>query len=332
MPSFVNRRERFISNMMSMLTDGTTNDVKIVLNDGEIFANKDVLSAGSDYFATMFSNKEIKFIEGETKTVTFSHCSKAIMEKIIQYLFSGDLELHEVSLLDLVMMMSMTTMMMLDDLKEDIQQYILEIIPRSGINYGILPELVESLMLAETLKLDTIKNAVVLELYQSLEDIPHIPDCVQNFEAFQQLPPTLLLYEDGETHESVDEILTLDDLDDPNRFPMTKARFDSFVFWLSKNNDNCDNDDKKVITESFKFHDFTVEELLTDVKKSGLYSIEIIDKRLLEKFNHQERILASTKQNLLLSIRKSSSNIEKDKTSDFAKRQRFRNNFIVKKD
>ena len=58
MPSFVNRRERFISNMTAMLTNGTTNDVKIVLNDGEIFANKDVLSAGSDYFATMFSNKE----------------------------------------------------------------------------------------------------------------------------------------------------------------------------------------------------------------------------------------------------------------------------------
>ena len=315
--------------MMAMLTDGTTNDVKVVLNDGEIFANKDVLSAGSDYFATMFSNKKTKFIEGETNTVTFSHCSKAVMEKIIQFLFSGNLELHEVSLRDLVMMMNMTAMMMLDDLKESIQQYVLEIIPMSGINYGTLPELVESLMLAETLKLDTIKNALVLELYQSLEDIPHIPDVVQNFEAFQQLPPTLLkkilLSEDGETHESVDEVLTLDDLDeldDPLRFPVTKTRFDSFVFWLSKNNGNCDKDDKKVITESFKFHDFTVEELLTDVRKSGLYSIEMIDKRLLEKFNHQERILASTKQNLLLSIRRTSLNIEKDKTSDLIKRQR----------
>ena len=46
-----------------MVTSGSSNDVKIVLEDGEIFANKDVLSARSDYFATMFSSKnEFKFI------------------------------------------------------------------------------------------------------------------------------------------------------------------------------------------------------------------------------------------------------------------------------
>ena len=134
-----------------------------------------------------------------------------------------------------------------------------------------------------------------------------------NYEKFENWSLTYENFENG------DEILALED---HLRFPMTKARFDSFVFWLSKNNDNCDNDDKKVITESFKFHDFTVEELLTDVRKSGLYSIEIIDKRLLEKFNHQERILASTKQNLLLSIRRTSLNIEKDKTSDFKRQKR----------
>ena len=42
--------------MMEMLTSGTSNDVKIVLKDGEIFTNKDVLSSQSDYFTTMFSN------------------------------------------------------------------------------------------------------------------------------------------------------------------------------------------------------------------------------------------------------------------------------------
>ena len=88
--------------MMAMLTDGTTNDVKVVLNDGEIFANKDVLSAGSDYFATMFSNKKTKFIEGETNTVTFSHCSKAIMEKIIQFLFTGAVMFDDLSSAQLV--------------------------------------------------------------------------------------------------------------------------------------------------------------------------------------------------------------------------------------
>ena len=57
--------------MMEMLTSGTSNDVKIVLKDGEIFANKDVLSSQSDYFTTMFSNRNVKFIEGETNRISW---------------------------------------------------------------------------------------------------------------------------------------------------------------------------------------------------------------------------------------------------------------------
>ena len=50
-----------------MLQRGSTNDVKIRLSDGEIVANKDILMARSEYFATMFSNN--KYVEGETSLV-----------------------------------------------------------------------------------------------------------------------------------------------------------------------------------------------------------------------------------------------------------------------
>ena len=73
-------RDLFVEDILRMLERGSLNDVKIVLSDGEIFANKDILMARSEYFATMFSNK--KFKEGETDSVDMSHCSKAIMEKI----------------------------------------------------------------------------------------------------------------------------------------------------------------------------------------------------------------------------------------------------------
>ena len=78
--SVVNHRDEFISNMTAMLTGGTSNDVKIVLSDGEILANKDVLSAQSDYFATMFSNNKVRFIEGETNTVKYNQCNKNIKQ------------------------------------------------------------------------------------------------------------------------------------------------------------------------------------------------------------------------------------------------------------
>ena len=69
-------RKWFDEEILKMLERGSSNDVKIKLNDGEINANKDILIARSDYFATMFSND--KFIEGETNTVDMGHCRKSL--------------------------------------------------------------------------------------------------------------------------------------------------------------------------------------------------------------------------------------------------------------
>ena len=184
----INNGDKFKSDIMKMMTKATSNDVKIALEDGEIQANKDVLCARSEYFATMLSNEEVKFMEGETKRVDMSYCSKIIMEKIISYLFSGDMELHDLSLPDLVNMMNMTSMMMLEDVLEDVEHYVLEIIPNRGLNYAALPELVKSLMLAENFKFELVKEYLVSELYINLKDIPDIPDVVQDSEAFKMLP------------------------------------------------------------------------------------------------------------------------------------------------
>ena len=188
----VSRRDGFIFDMMKMIAKGSSNDVKIVLKDGEIFANKDILSARCAYFATCFSNSDVKFIEGETNSVTFDHCNKNVMEKIIQYLFSGDMTLYDTSLVDLLEMMNMTKMIMIDDLLEEIEKFVLKHITDCGLNYGSLPELVYGLMLAEQFKLDAVKGALILELFRSLKDIPHIPEVVENSDAFTSLPATLL--------------------------------------------------------------------------------------------------------------------------------------------
>ena len=276
MSNIVNRRNGLISDLMQMMTTGTSNDVKIVLEDGEIYANKDVLSARCAYFATCFSNNKIKFIEGETNSVTFSHCSKMIMEKIIKYLFSGEMKLHDLLLADLLKMMNMTKMMMLDDLLEDVQIFLAKYIEDSGVNLGTLPELVNGLILAEQFKLEIAKDALVLELFRSLKDIPHIPDVVLNSEAFKNLPVNL-----------VKDIFLSDVCG--GVIPSTKERLDAFVFWLTEN--YCSDHDERKITESFNFDAFTVEELLTDVRDSGLYSIEKIDRRVLNIHQRVQRNL-----------------------------------------
>ena len=106
MSSIINSGDKFKSDILAMITSGTSNDVRILLEDGEeITANKDVLCARSDYFSTMFrNNNQVSFVEGETNKVDMGHCSKVIMVKIIKYLFSGDMILHDLCLPDLVKM------------------------------------------------------------------------------------------------------------------------------------------------------------------------------------------------------------------------------------
>jgi len=288
MSNIVRRRDGFILDMMKMIAQGSSNDVKIVLKDGEIYANKDILSARCAYFATCFSNSEVKFNEGETNSVTFDHCNKNVMEKIINYLFTGDMKLYDFSLVDLLNMMNMTKMMMIDDLLDDIRKFVLNYITDSGVNYSAIPELVEGLMLAERFKLETIKDSLVLELYRSLRDIPHIPDVVQNSDVFTSLPVNLL--EDILLH-----IAETDMFYDKSVTPTTKQRFDAFVFWLEKN--QCDEEERTDITESFWLSDFTGQELLTDVRRSGLFSIQKIDSKVLEILNScQDNVLKQEKE------------------------------------
>ena len=59
------------------LKSGSFNDVRIVLQDGEIEANKINLCLHSDYFQEIF--KDSNFTEGEVKV----ECKKYFMEKVL---------------------------------------------------------------------------------------------------------------------------------------------------------------------------------------------------------------------------------------------------------
>ena len=82
---------------------------------------------------------------------------------------------------------------------------------------------------------------------------------------------------------------------DGSVIPTTKQRFDAFVFWLTKS--QCDDKDRTDITESFCLSDFTGQELLTDVRRSGLFSIQDIDSKVLEILNScQDNVLKKEKE------------------------------------
>ena len=119
--SFVDRNQ-FTEDILKMLERGSTNDIKIKLRDGEIVANKDILMARSEYFATMLSHN--MFVEGETGSVDMSHCSKLVMETIIKFLFSGEVTFDEMSLAHHLELIHMTDLMLLTEFKDKVEDFV----------------------------------------------------------------------------------------------------------------------------------------------------------------------------------------------------------------
>ena len=64
-------------------------------------------------------------------------------------------------------------------------------------------------------------------------------------------------------------------------------KLEAFMVWLSAN--EATEEQKNEIVESLDFEDFTVEELLTSVRDSGLYTAKKIDERVINLFKIQDK-------------------------------------------
>ena len=84
-------------------------DVKIICSDGEVPANKTILSMRSQYFHSMFSSNN-NFVESQDGIVKLPY-SKAVMEKFVLFLYSGQLNCEDLGLgpmLDLLGLFDLT--------------------------------------------------------------------------------------------------------------------------------------------------------------------------------------------------------------------------------
>ena len=147
--------------------------------------------ARSEYFATMFGNN--KFVEGETNSVDMSHCSKAVMERIIKFLFSGTVTFEDLSLAQLLEVTHVSEMMLL----EKFYDKLVEIwkgdswrkICGGQIIYGredvhFLCELIQGLKLADKYNLSSIARRIMLDVAFDLKDIL---SNVENSDSFKTL-------------------------------------------------------------------------------------------------------------------------------------------------
>ena len=73
--------------LLAHLHDPDFNDVKIEALDGDVPANKTIISMRSQYFKSMFSANN-NFVESSTGTVKLPY-PKVVVEKAVTYLYSG---------------------------------------------------------------------------------------------------------------------------------------------------------------------------------------------------------------------------------------------------
>ena len=278
-PYSIKHRDEIINNFLLLRSNSFGfNDVKIILGDGIVFANSAILSCASDYFATMLSSD--KFVEGETKEVPMKeYGTKEAMEQVVNYIYSGDMNLEEIGFETLLEIMHLSKMLLLrtDSLFTSLEAYIIFLLGRIWSPLSIL-ELLRGFMLVERYRLDSLRKHVVNVINAQMQ-YPEEVDCypggafiLQQFNV--KMIKEILLYK----YDPADP--TVADLDPA---PSTKNRFKFFQLWYSENKD-CKAEDKKIILDSFDLDDFTGEELLTVVKESGLFPEKEIDKNCIKKF------------------------------------------------
>jgi len=160
--------------MLKMFREGSFNDVCIKLHDGEIKANKSVLAARCEYFAATFRWKDNN--NHEVEKIVVNDCSKKIMDRIIEYIFTGIMNAKDLNLLEFLELKDQVRKMFPGDKLEEHIEEILQIKEESRFRYCRLPtiltilptdeEIVKAVSLVEA---GNLQAAVMVELARTIE-------------------------------------------------------------------------------------------------------------------------------------------------------------------
>jgi len=107
---------------------GRYNDVEFSLSDGsKLKANKFILAVQSEYFATMFYGS-LK----HDKTVPLKWCSKTSMEKVLEFLSIGKVDIGDLEIMELLELMEAARLMCLENLFNFVEAYVEQFVNSSS--------------------------------------------------------------------------------------------------------------------------------------------------------------------------------------------------------
>ena len=280
-------RDNFNEDMLAMLSQGSSNDVRIILSDGEITANRDVLAARSEYFAAQFRWKEETKDDSDSTEIT--DCCKEVMERIIKYLFTGSIKFKDLGLMQLLELVNQVRKLLL---KGDLQ----------GLIEKVIREEVISFVKHKHSKSETLLNLNCTDIIRGFQYADKFAiDGVRPliFRSFVALLPWIISRDDGAiaAFSSLPSQIVMElfshaqhmTIPKRNQRGLYSALVRCFLAWYQQNEDMCPNEKKKI----FGMIDLDLvnaSDLFQVVKPSGLFPDVEVDKRIIERLRERDEM------------------------------------------
>ena len=161
--SICNRK--YVTNDLLKLPD----NVSIICDDGEVRANMEIMSVRSYFFERGFNNPG--FIESQNKSIRMEGCTKAAMEAVKAYLYTGEMDFIQLPLDTLLLIMNVSREILIEvELFNSIESYIKTADPfdlflraekikqKSCTKYAVI---LRSLKLVDRFRLDNLCNIIL---------------------------------------------------------------------------------------------------------------------------------------------------------------------------
>ena len=246
--------------LLDHLQDPEFNDVKIEATDGEVPANKAILSMRSQYFRSMFSVNN-NFVESSTGKAKLPY-PKSVVEKAVIYLYSGEMSCDGMDLRSLLGLLELLNLMNLESKYE-----IVEAFTKKNITAGKYPltDCLKTLDVCSKMGLQSVADRLLIHLGRNFNIICEEKEVGElSWVMFGNL---LMQVENKEI-----------------------LRIKTLAHWLTVNNmEMTEKKDEILKFLGLNLEIFTHRELASsDVRKSGLYDLDKIFERMDQLFEERE--------------------------------------------
>ena len=164
-------KESVTKDLVANLQDPEYCDVRIVATDGEIPANKTILGMRSQYFRSMFSANN-NFVESQVGIVKLPY-SKGVLEKVIIYLYSGEMEFHDMDLRPLLDLMELLNLLNLATEFSTVGNFAMENIQGGKFSFS---DCLKSLDYSSKLGMKSVGETLLVYLGENLVEFAEIED------------------------------------------------------------------------------------------------------------------------------------------------------------